>query len=63
MYGKKSSLMLKGNVYKSYGRPTIMRGSEVWCMMGNEMAIFDGQRSMVRVMCGVLLNDGKRADT
>ena len=46
-------LRLKGAVYKSYVRSTMLRGSEAWCLKESEMAILQRTgRSMVGAMCG-----------
>ena len=53
---------LKGAVYKSYARPAILYGSEAWCLKENDMGILRRiERSLVRAMRGVQLNDRKRS--
>ena len=37
LYRRRFSLTLKGAVYKSYVRPVILYGSEVWCLNDSEM--------------------------
>ena len=32
LYGRRFPLRLKGAVYKSYMRPAILYGSELWCL-------------------------------
>ena len=49
-------------VYGSYVRSAILYGSEAWCLKESEMGILQGtERSIVRVMCVVQLNDRKRS--
>ena len=38
-HGMRFPLKLKGAVYKSYIRLTILYGSETWCLKESEMAI------------------------
>ena len=53
-------IMLKGSVYKSYSRPAILYLSDVWWLSENEAGIFRRmERSMVKAMCGVQLQDTK----
>ena len=60
LYGRRFPLMLKGAVHKSYVRPTILYGSEAWCLKESEMGILPRTKiSMVRAMCGVSLKDRK----
>ena len=60
LYSRKFPLRLKGVVYKSYVRPAILYGSEMWCLRESEMGVlWRTESSMVRAMCGVQLNDGK----
>ena len=62
LYGRRLSLDLKGAVYWSYVRPTMLYGSEAWCLKESEMGILQrAERSMVRSMCGVQLKDRKRS--
>ena len=61
LYGMKFSLMLKGAVYKSYVRPTMLHRSEAWCLNESEMGLLWKKRSMVSAMCGVHLKDRKRS--
>ena len=59
-YGMRFPLRLKGAVYRSYVRPEILYGSEAWCLKESEMVILlRTERSMVRVMCRLLLKDRK----
>ena len=54
--------MLKGADYNSYVRPTMMYGSEAWCLKESDMVILRrAERSMVRTMCGVQLKDRRRS--
>ena len=49
---------MKGKVYKSYARSTMLCGSEMLCLRENEVAILKrAERSMVRAMCGIKLVD------
>ena len=58
LYGRRFPLKLKGAVYKSYVRPATPNGSEAWCLKESEMEILHRtERSMVRVTCGVQLED------
>ena len=52
---------MKRVVYKSSLKPTILYGSEVWCLQESEMRILQRtERSMVRPICAVQLKDRKR---
>ena len=60
LYGRIFSLGLRRAVYKSYGRPTMLYGSETWCLIESEMAILiRTERSVVRAVCGLQLKDRK----
>ena len=62
LHGRKFSLELKGAVYKSYLRPTMLYGSEAWCLKESEMkTLRRTERSTVSAMCGVQLKDIKRS--
>ena len=62
LYGRRFPLKLKGAVYMSYVRPTILHGSEAWCLKESEIVILQGtERFMVRAMSGVQLKDRKRS--
>ena len=62
LYGRRFHLRLNGAVYRSYVRPTILYGSETWCLKEGEMGILRRtERSMVRAMCGVQLKDRNRS--
>ena len=39
LHGRRFPLKLNWGVYKSYIRPAILYGSEVWCLKESEMAI------------------------
>ena len=39
LYGRRFPPKLKGAVHKSYVRPAILYGSEVWCLKESEMEI------------------------
>ena len=39
LYGRRCPLRPKGSVYKSYVRPVMLYGSEVWCLKQSEMGI------------------------
>ena len=61
LYGRRFPLRLNVTVYKSYVRPAIPYGSEACCLKESEIGILQRtERSMVRAMCGVQLNDRKR---
>ena len=52
LYGRRFPLMLKGAVYESYVRPSILYECEAWCLKESEMGILRRTgRSMVRAMC------------
>ena len=58
LYGRRFPLRLKEAVNKGYVRPTILYGSEAWCLKESEMGIFQRtERFMVMAMCGVQLKD------
>ena len=58
LYCRRFPLRLKGAVYGCYVGPTILYGSEAWCLMKSEVGILQRtERSMVREMCGVQLKD------
>ena len=58
LYGRRFLPRLKGAVYKRYVRPTILYGSEAWCLKECEMGISQRtERSIVRAMFGVQLRD------
>ena len=61
LYCRRFPLKQKETVYKSYVRPVILCGSEAWCLMESEMGILRTERSMVKAMCGVQLNNRKRS--
>ena len=62
LHGRRSQLRLKGGVYKSYVRPTILYASKAWCLKESEMKILQRtERSMVRAICGAQLKDRKRS--
>ena len=44
LYGKRFSLELKGSVYESYIRPTILCGSEAWCLKESRWEFYEGQK-------------------
>ena len=61
LYGKRFPLRLNGAVCKSCVRPKILYGSEAWCLKVSQMGILHRtERSMVRTMCEVQLEDRKR---
>ena len=52
---------MKGVVYESYIRPTMLCKNEAWCLMESEMGIlYWTERSMVRAACRVQLEDRRR---
>ena len=62
LYGRRFRLELKGAVYRSYVRPAILYESEAWCLKESEIEILrKPERSIVRVMCGVQLENRKRS--
>ena len=62
LYGRRFPLKLKYAVQKSYVRPAILYGSEAWCLKERELGILQRiERSMVRAMFGVQLNNRKRS--
>ena len=44
LYGRRFPPRLKGTVYKSYIRPTILYGSEAWCLKESKMEFCKDQR-------------------
>ena len=60
--GRIFPLMLKGAVYESYVRPSILYGSESWCLNKNDIGILRRtEKSMVKAICGVQLIDMKKS--
>ena len=60
---KRFSLKVKGMVYWSCVRVTMLYGSEMWCLRENEIAILRRtERAMVRAMCGAKLMEKKRTE-
>ena len=58
LYCWRFPLKRKWAVYKSYVRPSMLYGSEAWCLKESEMGILRRtERSMVRAMCGVQKKD------
>ena len=39
LYGRRFPPKLKGAVYKSYVRPEILCGSDIWCMMESKVGV------------------------
>ena len=60
LYGRIFPLRLKGAVYKYSVRPTILCGSEVFCLKECEMVILWAERSMVRAVFEVQIKEEKR---
>ena len=60
--GRRFSLRIKGMVYRSCVRSTMLYGSETWCLRENEMVILRTERTMVRSMCGMKLVDRKKME-
>ena len=58
---KRFSLKVKGMVYRSCVRVTMLYGSEIWCLRENEIAIIlrRNERAMVRAMCRAKLMEKK----
>ena len=58
---KRSSLQMKGKIYKSYVRSAMLYGSKTWCLRKNDVAILrKAERFMVRAMCSVKLMEEYR---
>ena len=58
LYGRRFPLRLFGAVCKSYVRPAILYGCDVWYLNESEIGIlYRTERSMVRAMCGVQLKE------
>ena len=63
LFGKRFSWQMKGKIYKSYVRSAMLYGSEMYCLRENKAAILRrAERSMVRVMCGVKLEDKRNTE-
>ena len=61
LYGRRFHLRLKGAVYKSYIRPAILYGGDIWCLNKREMGILRWtEKSMVEATCVVQLKDRKK---
>ena len=60
LYGGIFPADLKGAAYQSYVRPAILQGSEVW-RQKKIWELHEGQRSMVRTVCGLQLKGIKRS--
>ena len=61
LYGRRFPPRLKGAVYESYVRLAMLFTSEACCLKESKMEfLLRTERSMVRAMCGVQLNDRKR---
>ena len=57
------SLKLKGMVYRSCVRSTMLYGRETWCLREIEKAILRRtERAMARAMCGAKLMEKKRTE-
>ena len=57
-HGRRFALKLKGVVCRSCVRPTILYGSEAWCMKENDLGILQRtEGSVLREMCGVQIKD------
>ena len=62
LYGRRFPIKLRGAVCKSYVRPSILYGSEAWCLKESKMGILQRtERSMETAMCGVQVKDRKRS--
>ena len=60
VYGRRFPAKLKGAVFKSYVRPAILYGNEVWCLKESEMGILQRtERSVVGAICRIQLKDRK----
>ena len=59
LYGRRSTLSLKGAVYESYVKPTILYGREAWCLKENFMK--DRERSTARAIHGLQHSDRKKS--
>ena len=63
LLGRRLFLIIKGMVYRSCVRSTMLCGSETWCLRKNEMIVLRRtERAMVRSMGGVKLVDGKNTE-
>ena len=63
LQGRRFSLKMKGVVYRSCVRLAMRYGSETWCFKESETAILRRtERAVVRSMCGVKLEDGKKME-
>ena len=63
LFGKRFSLWIKGKIYKSYARSTMLYGSKTWYLRKNEAAILRrAEGKKVRAMCGVKLVDKRNTD-
>jgi len=61
--GKGFSLKLKGKVYATCVRSSLMHGSETWPMkVEHELKLNRTEMSMIRLMCGVKLNERKKSE-
>ena len=60
---KRFSIEMKGMIYRSCVRSTVLYGSDTWCLRENEMEILrrtERAICMVRAMCGAKLMEKKR---
>ena len=61
--GRKFSLKMKGKIYKSCIRSTMLYESEAWCLREKEMAILGRtERAMIRAMSDVKLLDRRNSE-
>ena len=44
LYARRFPLRLIGAVHRSYVRPTLLYGSEAWCLKENKMEFYEGQK-------------------
>ena len=62
LYGRRFPLRLKGAVYRNYVGTAMLYESETWCLKESEIRNLQRlERSIVRVIGGVLLTDRKKS--
>ena len=62
LYERKFLLKMKGRIYQSCVRSTMLYGSETWCLRENERAILRRtEKAKMRTMCGVKLIEKRRS--
>ena len=58
--GQRWSVKMKGKLYKTCVRTSMIYGSETWTMRKEEAVLLRAERAMVRMMCGITLRYRKR---